>query len=80
MPIIREKIVPDSVVYTDGYSVYDVLDVSEFHHYRIDHTDAFTEDGHNHINGIENFWSQAAAPEEVQWHSKSELQSLPQGM
>ncbi len=59
MPIIREKIVPDSVVYTDGYSVYDVLDVSEFHHYRIDHTDAFIEDGHNHINGIENFWSQA---------------------
>ena len=59
LPIIEEKIVPDSVVYTDSYSVYDSLDVSEFHHYRIDHTNTFTEDGHNHINGIENFWSQA---------------------
>ncbi len=29
MPIIREKVVPDSVVYTDSYRVYDILDVSE---------------------------------------------------
>jgi transposase len=41
MPIIRQKIVPDSVVYTDSYAVYNALDVSEFHHFRIDHTDAF---------------------------------------
>ena len=59
MPIIREKIVPDSVVYTDSYRVYDSLDVSEFHHFRIDHSDAFVEQRHNHINGIENFWNQA---------------------
>jgi len=59
LPIIRQKIVPDSVVYTDSYNVYDVLDVSEFHHFRIDHSNAFTQEKHNHINGIENFWSQA---------------------
>lgn len=59
MPVIREKIVPDSVVYTDSYSVYDSLDVSEFHHHRINHSDEFVRDGHKHINGIENFWNQA---------------------
>lgn len=59
LPIMRDKIVPQSVVYTDSYRVYDILDVSEFHHFRIDHSDEYTKDKHNHINGIENFWSQA---------------------
>jgi transposase len=59
MPIIREKVVPDSVVYTDSYRVYDILDVSEFHHHRINHSEAFVQDKHNHINGIENFWNHA---------------------
>src|SRR5215475_15768792 len=59
LPIIRQKIVPDSLVYTDCYPGYDVLDVSEFHHHRIDHSDAYVRERHNHINGIENFWNQA---------------------
>jgi transposase len=40
-------------------AAYDVLDVSESHHYRIDHSDAYVLDRHNHIHGIENFWNQA---------------------
>lgn len=59
MPIIRRKIVPDSVVYTDSYRSYNALDVSEFHHHRINHSTHFAEAKHNHINGIENFWNQA---------------------
>jgi len=59
MPVIREKVVPDSVVYTDGFNVYDALDVSEFHHERINHDEAFVTGKKNHINGIENFWNQA---------------------
>src|SRR6476620_3453346 len=59
LPIIRHKVVPDSIVYTDSYPAYDVLDISEFHHHRIDHSDAYVLDRHNHINGIENFWNQA---------------------
>ena len=35
-----------------------MLDVSEFKHYRITHSQLFAE-GRNHINGIENFWNQA---------------------
>ena len=58
MPIIREKIEPDSIVYTDCFRAYNALDVSEFHHYRINHSEIFANN-HNHINGIENFWNQA---------------------
>jgi transposase len=57
-PIIKERIVPDSIVYTDYYSSYNILDVSEFKHYRINHSKIFA-DKYNHINGIENFWNQA---------------------
>lgn len=58
MPIIQERITPDSVVYTDCLSSYNVLDVSCFKHYRINHSELFA-DRKNHINGIENFWNQA---------------------
>jgi len=58
LPIIRDKIQPDSIVYSDCWRGYNVLDVSEFKHYRINHTKLFANK-HNHINGIENFWNQA---------------------
>ncbi|HEX4068661.1 MAG TPA: IS1595 family transposase [Candidatus Babeliales bacterium] len=58
MPIINKKIVPDSIVYTDTYRSYNALDVSNFHHERINHSTLFA-DKQNHINGIENFWNQA---------------------
>ena len=58
MPIIRRKIEPDSIVYTDCWRSYNALDVSEFKHYRINHSKLFAQK-QNHINGIENFWNQA---------------------
>ncbi len=58
MPIIRRKIEPDSIVYTDCWRAYNALDVSEFKHYRINHSKLFAKKN-NHINGIENFWNQA---------------------
>ena len=58
MPIIRRKVKPDSIVYSDCWRAYNALDVSEFRHYRINHSKLFANK-HNHINGIENFWNQA---------------------
>lgn len=55
---LKAKILPDSVVYTDSYRSYNILDVSDFRHYRINHSKLFAHK-HNHINGIENFWNQA---------------------
>ena len=48
----------DSIVYSDTFRSYDVFDVSEFYHVRINHSQLFA-DQTNHINGIENFWNQA---------------------
>lgn len=56
--IINKKVEPDSIVYTDSYRSYNILDVSEFKHFRINHNEKFAEEK-NHINGIENFWNQA---------------------
>ena len=58
LPIIEENVEPDSIVYTDTFRSYNALDVSDFHHMRINHSELFA-DKHNHINGIENFWNQA---------------------
>jgi len=58
IPIIERKVVPDSIVYSDCWRGYNVLDVSEFHHFRINHSKLFA-DRHNPINGIEDFWNQS---------------------
>ena len=58
IPIIERKVIPDSIVYSDCWKGYNVLDISDFRHFRINHSKLFA-DRHNHINGIENFWSQA---------------------
>ena len=60
MPVIKQKIMPDSIVYTDSLSSYDKPGVSGFIHHRINHYKAFA-DRQNHIDGIENFWNQQNA-------------------
>lgn len=58
VPIIHGRVRPDSIVYSDSWRAYNALDVSHFYHVRINHGTDFAL-GRNHINGIENFWSQA---------------------
>ena len=58
MPVVERKIVPDSIIYSDSWKGYNVLDVSAFKHFQINHSGLFA-DKQNHINGIENFWNQA---------------------
>ena len=78
LPIIKERVQPDSVVYTDTFKSYNALDVSDFHHRRINHSTLFADEK-NHINGIENFWNQAKRhmrrfngikPESFYWYLK----------
>ena len=38
LPVIKKKIMPDSIVYTDSLSSYDKPGVSGFIHYRINHS------------------------------------------
>lgn len=58
MPVIVRKIKPNCWGYTDIYRSYDALDLSKFHHKRINHSELFVLK-QNRINGIENFWIQA---------------------
>ena len=43
LPVIKKKIMPDSIVYTDSLNSYDKLDVSGFVHYRINHSKEFAD-------------------------------------
>jgi transposase len=56
--ILRQSVRPDSLIYTDAYRSYDVLDVSKLRHHRVNHKKTFVAGG-RHVNGIENFWNQA---------------------
>jgi transposase-like protein len=50
-----QKVLPDSMVYTDGFQVYDVLNDSEIHHQRGNHSKVFVSKRSQPINGIEKF-------------------------
>jgi len=57
MPIIQGLIVKSrSNIYTDKWRSYDSLVFQGYKHTRINHSKEFVR-GHNHINGIESFWS-----------------------
>lgn len=59
--IIEQRVVPDSIGYSDPYRSYNALDVSAFKHFRIIHSERFA-DHPTHFNGIENVWNQAKGP------------------
>lgn len=58
--IIKGKIAPSTIIYTDGWRGYDgLVDVGYDKHFRVNHgKNEFAKKGTGiHINGIENFWS-----------------------
>jgi transposase len=58
LPILKQRMVPDSIVHSDSLPSYNALAAAGFRHVRINHARLFAA-GKNHINGIENFWNQA---------------------
>jgi len=57
MPVITRLIQKSkSNIYTDKWRSYDSLVYSGYKHHRINHSKQFVR-SHNHINGIESFWS-----------------------
>lgn len=58
-PIIRGKIDPSTIIYSDKWRGYDgLVDVGYDRHFRVNHSENEFSKGDNiHINGIENFWS-----------------------
>jgi len=57
IPIIIEQANKDATLYTDGFKTYDgLVNYGYKKHHRVIHSDNEFAKGHNHINGIENFW------------------------
>ena len=59
LPIMYERILPESVVYTDDYPIYDKLSQhpNGYVHRRIQHAQRVYVMGDIHTNTIEGFWS-----------------------
>jgi transposase-like protein len=59
LPIIHERVLPATVVYTDDYPIYDKLSehTNGYVHRRIQHTEKVYVMGDVHTNTIEGFWS-----------------------
>ena len=56
-PIIKEHVMPDSMVYTDEYRIYDRLKGHGYNHKRVHHASKVWVLGDAHVNTIEGFWS-----------------------
>ena len=58
-PIVHERVLPASTVYTDEYRVYDGLATEEngYVHKRVQHQQNVYVMGETHTNSIEGFWS-----------------------
>lgn len=58
MPIMKEKVLPGSIVYTDELLSYNGTEKAGYQHRRIHHAMKVYVMGDIHTNSIENFWSQ----------------------
>ena len=58
-PIVQERVMPASTIYTDTYTIYDKLatKTNGYVHHRINHTEKVYVMGDVHTNTIEGFWS-----------------------
>ena len=55
--VIRDKVEPESVIYSDNWRGYNgLVDVGYGKHLRVDHGRNEFVKGKTHINGIEGFW------------------------
>ena len=60
LPIIKDLVSTDSVIFSDEWKAYDRLAQEGYHkHKRVRHGQDLFVDGDAHVNGIENFWGLA---------------------
>jgi transposase len=57
VPIVKEKVLPSSIVYTDEFPSYDSLHKLGYKHKRVHHGSKVYVLGDAHTNTIEGFWS-----------------------
>ena len=57
LPIIKEKILPESMIYTDEHFAYNKLQSQGYQHKRVHHASKVYVMGDAHTNTMEGFWS-----------------------
>jgi len=57
MPHVKKKVLPESMVYTDEYTLYDTLGRAGYRHDRVNHAQEVYVSSDVHTNTIEGFWS-----------------------
>ncbi len=59
LPIVAEKVLPSSIIFTDDYPIYEASAVKRmgYEHQRINHSARVYVMGDIHTNTIEGFWS-----------------------
>jgi transposase len=57
LPRIRERILPQTVVFSDEANVYDPISMMGYGHRRVHHAARIYVNGDAHTNTIEGFWS-----------------------
>ncbi len=59
LPIVAERVLPSTIIYTDDYPIYDGLSKlgNGYVHNRINHSQRVYVMGDTHTNSIEGFWS-----------------------
>lgn len=72
MPIVEEKVLPETMVYTDEYTAYDGLGGKGYKHPRVTHAEKVYVVGNVHTNTIEGFWSLVKRGIGGVYHSVSE--------
>ena len=71
-PIVKEHVLPKSMIYTDEYPVYDGLKKQGYSHKRVHHGSKVWAMGNVHTNTIEGFWSLLKRSINGVYHSVSE--------
>jgi transposase len=56
-PILKEYVLPKSMVYTDEYTTYSTLKYRGYNHKKVNHAQKVYVAGDVHTNTIEGFWS-----------------------
>ncbi len=57
LPVVKQYVLPDSIIYTDEYTSYNSLYMHGYEHRRIPHSQRVYVMGDVHTNTVEGFWS-----------------------
>ena len=57
VPLIKQRVVPHSTIYSDGFGAYYHLKSQGYTHHVVLHEYTFVNQGRVHTNGIESFWA-----------------------